>query len=80
MHYYPISYVYLYVYFDTAFDCGPLPSINGGAVEYSQETTFESVATYTCDAGFELVGGGMETRTCTETGEWSGDEPTCQGN
>ena len=40
-------------------------------------TTFGSEATYECDEGFELVG--EATRVCEATGEWSGDEPVCDG-
>ena len=36
-----------------------------------------STATYTCDKGYELIGD--RTRTCLNTGEWSGQEPNCTG-
>ena len=35
-----------------------------------------SNATYTCDGGYQLTGGN-QTRTCMDTGMWSGEEPTC---
>ena len=34
-----------------------------------------SIATYTCDVGYEL--NGDPTRTCQSSGEWSGVEPHC---
>ena len=38
-------------------------------------TTYTSVATYSCDSGYDLMGN--DTRTCLGTGNWSGGEPTC---
>ena len=32
-------------------------------------------ATYTCNAGYELMG--AEMVTCENTGEWSADPPVC---
>ena len=40
--------------------------------------TFGSVATYSCDDGFTLMG--TATRTCTSDGTWSGDNPTCDND
>ena len=58
-------------------NCGPLPDPENGAV--SHPTTVEgSVATYSCDAGFALVG--EETRVCQGDRIWSGMEPTCEGD
>ena len=38
-------------------------------------TAYNSVANYTCNSSYALMGDAM--RTCLETGSWSGDEPTC---
>lgn len=38
-------------------------------------TTFGSVVTYSCQAGYVLEGD--ETRVCEEDGQWSGDNPSC---
>ena len=40
---------------------------------------FQSNATYTCNAGFDLVQGSDVIRTCQATGEWSGIVPVCEG-
>ena len=38
-----------------------------------------STATYTCDEGFDFTGGD-KFRTCQSDGQWSGQEPICEGN
>ncbi len=38
-----------------------------------------STATYTCDQRFEIIFGD-KLRTCQSDGQWSGDEPICEGN
>ena len=60
-----------------AKNCEELSNPNNGGVTYS-ETTYQSVATYSCDTGFELVGD--RTRTCSAEGTWSGSQPGCRGN
>ena len=39
-------------------------------------TRLNSVATYQCNIGYELVGD--SERQCTEVGQWSGDQPVCE--
>ena len=56
-------------------DCGTLTNPVNSQVSYTGRTTFGQTATYSCDAGYNLVGN--STRTCEEV--WSGTEPTCQG-
>ena len=56
--------------------CSVLPDIRFGSVSLTG-TGFGSVATYVCDAGYILAG--SLTRTCQASGEWSGEEPTCEG-
>ena len=51
-----------------------LLQIGNGSV-LVDSTTFNSVATYHCNTGYDLVG--TETRTCMTSGTWSGIEPTC---
>ncbi len=65
----------------------PLQIANGQIV-FSNDTTspfdFGTLATYTCDTGFSLVGESDGTRTCSGDGSspvgmWTGDIPTCIG-
>ena len=56
-------------------DCGSLSDPTNGQVNFTT-TTEGSVANYTCDTGYDLVGD--TTRTCQNDGQWSGSEPTCQ--
>ena len=60
-----------------AVDCGTL-TINNGQVSTTSGTTFGSTATYTCNTGYNRVGGSM-TRTCQADRIWSGAAPTCDG-
>ena len=53
--------------------CPPLSDPPNGDVTWP----VGSVATYTCNSGFELVGN--EMRTCQSDGIWSGEEPVCTG-
>ena len=39
-------------------------------------TDFGSVANYSCDSGYNLMG--SESRMCTAEGTWSGVDSTCQ--
>ena len=57
-------------------DCGEL-SVTNGRVFYSHCTAYNSVATYSCNAGYDLIG--ANTRTCSASGDWSGSPPTCSG-
>ena len=57
-------------------DCGNLTAPANGQVTLT-ETTFGRTANYSCNTGYNLVGN--STRTCQETGEWSGSVPTCEG-
>ena len=60
----------------TAVVCPSLPDpLNGGVILTT--VSVGSVATYTCNSGFELVG--SETRTCQGDGMWSGETPVCTG-
>ena len=60
----------------TAVNCGTLPNPTNGQVN-TTGTTLGQTATYSCNPGYNLVGG--STRTCQATGAWSGSPPTCQG-
>ena len=47
-------------------------------IEYSTNSEYNSVATYICDSGHEVVGGSMQRR-CEANGFWSGIPAVCRG-
>jgi len=55
-------------------NCGTLPNPANGQVN-TTGTTLGQTATYSCNTGYNLIGG--STRTCQATGVWSGSAPTC---
>ncbi len=65
--------------------CNELEAIANGTISYApdnqgSEYDLGTVATYSCDDGFVLVGPN-ETRSCMEVetlGEFSGAAPTCE--
>ena len=59
-------------------DCGPLYRPPNGFVDVSNGTAYGSVAVYTCDIGYTLIG--QEIRTCRLSGCWSNESPTCRIN
>lgn len=56
--------------------CPWLEGIANGVVHYTSRQP-GGTATYSCDPGYVLQG--AETRTCGQdgSGEWSGQEPSC---
>ena len=60
----------------TAVDCGSLVDPANGQVNHTAGTTFGLTAVYSCDTGYNPIGG--STRVCEATGVWSGSAPTCQ--
>ena len=59
----------------TVLECEDLASPANGQVTLNG-TAFGSIAIYSCDDGYVL--NGNEMRICQSSGEWSGDEPTCE--
>ena len=57
-------------------DCGTLTDPANGNVSHTAGTTFGQTATYSCNTGYNLVGGSI--RMCQATGVWSGNAPICQ--
>ncbi|XP_064388277.1 hepatocyte growth factor receptor-like isoform X2 [Halichondria panicea] len=55
--------------------CGQLPELVNGALSLSSGVNEGSVATYTCDTGFNLIG--SATRTCTSDEGWTPAVPVC---
>ena len=68
-----IFFTNIYQRFFVVVNCNspPMP-INGNV--FAPSTTFGSIATHTCNAGFLLCG---ENRTCQSNGSWSGSTPEC---
>ena len=58
-----------------AIDCGQLQELEYGRVTITGTTT-GSVATYSCNKGFKLIG--TVNRICLASGQWSRTAPTCQ--
>lgn len=54
----------------------PLSDPENGSVDVADEPIVGDVATYSCDAGYLLVGGAV--RLCDEGGNWAGEAPTCE--
>ena len=52
----------------TATDCGQLEAVPYGSVSFSS-TTYNSTASYSCNAGYTLVGD--SSVTCLSSGLWS---------
>ena len=55
--------------------CDILYNPSNGMVRTNGTTSPGSIAQYTCNDGYVLVGN--ETRTCDSTWSWSGTEPVC---
>lgn len=60
----------------SGIDCGLLEAPKNGDISFSQGTLFGSVATYSCDIPYQIVG--VVTRVCQTSGVWSGDAPFCE--
>ena len=59
-------------------DCGNLTAPSVGSVTYSSGTTFQSVATFDCNTGYNLEGDA--TRMCQANASWSNNDPSCKIN
>lgn len=70
-----VSHVHVCFLLFSAVDCGFLVPPIFGNVRTTLGSVFTSVATYTCNEGYMLVG--SATRTCQETAEWTGEIPLC---
>ena len=65
----------LFVLSFTAVRCDRLRNIGNGRVALS-DTAVGSTATYSCLQGFTLEG--RAARTCQDSGQWTGEAPTCE--
>ena len=71
-----------YVHHTVKVSCSDLPNPANGQVSVNDINNVEgSIASYSCDSSYNLIGNAM--RTCQNvgsptSGEWSGSDPTCQ--
>ncbi|XP_064386387.1 sushi, von Willebrand factor type A, EGF and pentraxin domain-containing protein 1-like [Halichondria panicea] len=60
--------------------CSDLPPLMNGSITYTDgladTSPVNTLATYTCDNGYTLIGGSV--RVCQNDRTWSGSPPTCQ--
>lgn len=71
-----VSFFFLFYKFQD-ITCKPPEDIPNGSKTVTG-ATFGSTVTYTCDMGYGREFGDM-TRTCSETGRWTGLTPSCKG-
>ena len=62
-------------YMSIITDCGELSPPTHGTIQYTDETVYQSVASYSCDIGYSVEG--RSTRICQADASWSHTEPTC---
>ena len=62
--------------FSIAVPCGTLNNPTNGQVS-AEGNTFGSQASYSCSEGYVLNGNNI--RMCQSDRQWSGSEPTCEG-
>ena len=71
----------MYCVFTISGTCYDLPPLMNGGITYTNGLTdsrpINTIATFTCDNGYTLTGGGV--RACQNDGTWSGTAQTCQG-
>ena len=67
------------LYILTEVSCADPGVVSDATVNFSGTGSYGENRTWTCDSGFEPHLGNF-TRTCLESGCWSGSSPTCQGN
>jgi len=66
----------LFALFLVAVFCGPLPRIRNGRLSFSNDSRpYETVAYYSCNPGYFLVG--EDSRQCLGDGDWTGSAPRC---
>lgn len=66
------------MFFIADIDCGKVPSMLYGNVEYVNSSTYlGSQITYNCVKNYRL--NGVVKRVCTESKQWSDSTPKCEG-
>ena len=72
-----ICFLFLHIFFCSEIICPDLPPPAFGRVSIHNNRTLSSVATYSCNHGYAVVG--EATRYCLVSEQWSGKEPKCTG-
>ena len=67
--------IILFNFIIAIIDCGSLTNPINGQVDTSSGTTFNQIATYSCNTGYNLIG--VSTRTCSSNAQWSSSAPLC---
>ena len=74
-----MTFMNYYINIIVVISCGTPSQPNSGttglSISYSS-TVYNSVATYSCATGYNLIG--TSTRTCLSSGSWSGSPAYCQ--
>lgn len=63
-------------YIIVSASCPTLSPINSGDVNLTTISGTATLATYTCLAGYELIGD--NTSVCTTSGAWDSSPPSCR--
>jgi hypothetical protein len=56
-------------------DCGTIVAPANGNVDLTDGTTYESVAVFQCNNGYDMAG--AASLECLEDGSWDNAKPTC---
>ena len=56
--------------------CPDLSNPDNGVVQFSSGTVFQSVAEYSCDDGYQIIG--TSSLTCQANAQWSDSPPHCE--
>ena len=67
----------MFLIFSSDNSCGYPGGVDNGEV-VGDDYDFGKSVTYTCNAGYRLIG--TTKRTCQTSGSWDGSKPTCQGS
>ena len=65
-------------FFRSVTDCGIISGPGNGSVDTSSGTTYLSVAIFSCDLGYTMIGDA--TSTCQATELWNNAPPLCEIN
>ena len=66
------------MFYIVVVSCGSVPTIPHSYTSDNVSTLYLSRVNYTCDLGFEQVGG-SEVKMCNQYGAWEGESIDCRG-